>query len=258
MEVQLIDYTGSGWPDTWHAARLMAFTKSTRLNVSPDGFREILSWPVQKLQDELAYMANTIRSSWEFCNYTWIATGVTRALTHQLVRTRHGKYAQQTQQVLKVDATNVIKPRKLRERDTYESDEAVWDETVESISAGYEELIRQGFTVEEARGLLPTNISTNIVLQFDLRTLIDTLHQRISPRNLGEYRDLAVNMRDEVLRVHPWAEVFINSTRDKAMAELDAEIQLLYVNMTASESDPIPGVKINRMLKLVDQLRREV
>ncbi len=262
MEVKLIDHTGAG-RDSWHAARLMVFTKSTRLKVSPEGWQDILGWTAQKLTEELAYMANTIRSSWEFCNYTFVLTGVTRAFTHQLVRHRTGSYAQQTQQILKVEATDVVKPMRFRQRDSQETDEQVWDDTIQAIADGYEELLRQGATVEEARGLLPTNISTNIVAKFDLRTLVDVFHQRISPRNLGEFREVAIKMRDEVLRVHPWAEVFINSDRDRAMAQLDLEIQSMMANpyeprsADFENSSEARNKKMNGMLKLVDQLRRE-
>lgn len=242
MKVTLIDHTGFGH-DKWYAAELMIFTKNTRLKISPDLLEEIRDeWSEEKKLEELAYMANTIRSSWEFCDYTFVLEGVTRALTHQLVRHRTGSYAQQTQQVLEVDGTSVEPPRGLPANAA-----RGWDNTVENIGRAYKDLIHKGgLTVEQARGILPTNIRTNIVCKFNLRTLVDIFHQRISPRNLGEFREVAVSMRDEVLNVHPWAEVFIDSTRDKAMAELDRAIQTVGLS---------PETK-NRMLKLVDQLRR--
>src|SRR4051812_12726429 len=102
MKVTLIDWTGCGNPDEWHAANVLIFTKSTRLTMAPGLFKEIADWPTDKKLKELEYMANTIPSSWEFCDYTFMIEGVTRAFTHQFVRSRTWSFAQQTMQVLDV------------------------------------------------------------------------------------------------------------------------------------------------------------
>jgi thymidylate synthase ThyX len=57
----------------------------------------------------LDYISKTIRSSWEFVDYTFQITGVTRAFTHQFVRTRTGSYAQQSQR--SVDMSSGIEVR---------------------------------------------------------------------------------------------------------------------------------------------------
>lgn len=241
MKCTLIDYTGAGFSDPWHAANLLIFTKNTRIKMSPDGLADIASWTKEKKHEELAYMANTIRSSWEFVDYVFVLQDVTRAFTHQLVRSRHASFAQQTMQILKIDATNVLTPHWLSD-----NNRALWNMGVAFASDTYEKMIEGGTTVEEARGILPHNVLTNIVVKMNLRTLTEVFHARISPRNLGEYSDVAKAMRGVVLNVHPWAAVFINSTRDIAMERLDHEIQNI--------EDPD---KRNLMLKLVDQIRRD-
>lgn len=257
MEVEIIDHTGKH-ADPWYAARLLVFTKSTRLQVTPMGRLAVWNMEEEEIKEELAYMANTIRSSWEFVNYTFLITGVTRAFTHQFVRHRHGKYAQQTQQVLEVVPNHVRMPDGLSQKN-----QDIWHTTTDIIGASYLEMIKNGARVEQARGLLPQHILTNIIAQFDLRNLVDFFHQRISPRNAGETSEVAISMRDAVLAVHPWAQVFLDSTRDRAMAELDREIQELkavpFAPKTADfeTSAEARNVKVNRMLKLVDQLRRE-
>jgi hypothetical protein len=126
--------------------------------------------------------------------------------------------------------------------------QAVWDYTVNAIRHAYDELQEHGATVEEARGLLPTNIHTNIVMKANLRTLVDFFHSRISPRNLGEISRMAVAMRQAILDVHPWASIFLDQTTDKVMADLDALLKDLRDNGMPE--------KATAMLKLVDQLRR--
>jgi flavin-dependent thymidylate synthase len=268
MKITLIDWTGKGTDDPWTAADLLIFTKNTRVKMSPDGMKEIAAWPVEKKMAELDYMANTIRASHEFVEYTYMMEDVTRAFTHQLVRHRTGSYAQQTQQILNVKGFTTERPDFLHkygnvdnglskpgERDgdfTYHSNksadmQAAWDSTVRTIAQAYDHLQELGATVEEARGLLPTNVHTNIVAKFSLRTLVDIIHARVSPRNLGEFREVTVQMRDEVLRVHPWAHVFVDHTKDRVLADMDDEL----IDLRRREPE-----KATKMLKLVDQLRR--
>lgn len=240
MKVNLLHYTG--YPDQWRAADLMIFTKNTRLRMGVHGLEAIAGWSLEKKMEELAYMANTIRSSWEFTDYTFIIEDVTRAFTHQLVRTRHGTYAQQTQQVLRIDASAVEPPR----GDLNDEAKTLWEDAVENVAVVYDMMLAEGATVEQARGILPTNVKTNIVAKFNLRTLVEIFDQRISPRNLGEYREVAELMKYCVLEVHPWAKVFLDQSRDRYLVALDEMINN-YVEPQGPRTD---------MHKLVDQLRR--
>lgn len=243
MNVTLLDYTGAGSPDPARAAaNVLMFTKATRLEMKPGLMSAIEMWPAERVQAELAYMANTIPSSWEFVSYTFLINDVTRAFTHQLVRTRTGSYAQQTMRVLNVDGwTYGTGP-------TIEADpisKAQYVHGMKAVGRVYKSLIAAGAKIEDARGVLPTNIHTNIVAKFDLRTLADTLRKRASVRTQGEYRDVLDGMRAEVFRVHPWAEMFVNRSFDVAAAELESRIQLL----------PVPVEERVHLTKLIDQLR---
>jgi flavin-dependent thymidylate synthase len=259
MKVTLLDYTGAGC-DPWYAADLMIFTKNTRIKMTPDGLNGIRAWDEEKKLAELSYMANTIRASWEFVDYQFMIEDVTRALTHQLVRHRHASFAQQTQQVLNVKGFTVEMPDFLGKYGEEMADksgwqhseksaemEAIWYSVVKTIAQAYDRLQELGATVEEARGLLPTNVHTNIFVKMNLRTLVDFFHSRISPRNLGEISRMALAMREAILDVHPWARVFIDQTMDKVMADMDREL----ADLRTREPE-----KATAMLKLVDQIRR--
>jgi thymidylate synthase ThyX len=245
MKVQLLDYTGSGHDDPFYAAKMMVFTKRTRVEMSADTFDETMAMTEFDVIAELEYMANTIPSSWEFCTYTFLLTGVTRSFTHQLVRTRTASYAQQTMQIL-----DMSKGWECREGPTIVEDEErlkAFRKCKDYTADTYKALVKDGAKIEDVRELLPTGIETNIVVKADLRTLIGIFHSRISPRNLGQFRDVAVGMRANLLRVHPWASIFIARTADLAFEELDAMIQ-----------EHVPaGPRQATMMKLVDQLRRK-
>ena len=140
---------------------------------------------------------------------------------------------------------------------TIEKDEQLklgYDYMMGEIANMYDELIGAGATkstkdqyaaIEDARGILPTNILTNIMATGNLRTVIDLIKKRSSPRTQGEYRDVLEAMKAEILRVHPWVSLFIDRTADRAAKELDDLIMQL----------PDQDQRI-RMIKLVDQMRQ--
>ena len=66
---------------------------------------------------------------------------------------------------------------------------------------------RQEFTLFSNRPM--TNIHTNIVAKFNLRTLHEMAKSRLSPRAQGEYREVFTLMVDEVVKKHPWAKPFL-------------------------------------------------
>lgn len=243
MEVKLIDYTGAGAADpARHAANVLVFTKQTRLEMDAGLMADIESWPEERIFNELEYMANTIPSSWEFVEYKFLINNVTRGFTHQFVRTRTGSYAQQTMRVLNVNGWSY------GTGPTVKSDKSatdLYDRTMMTIADAYDDLIEMGAKIEDARGVLPTNIHTNIVAKFDLRTLADTARKRASSRTQGEYRDVMDAMLGEVLRVHPWAKMFFQRTFDTAAKDLEQAIIGL----------DLPQSKKTDMIKLIDQMR---
>lgn len=246
MKVSLIGYTGKGSPDPARlAANLLVFTKMTRLTMNEDTIALVEAMSHDEIMNELEYMANTVPSSWEFIDYTFLIQGVTRAFTHQLVRTRTGSYAQQ--------AMRVVDMAEGRGWD-YETgpsisgpNRATYDDAMAKIDTAYRSLIANGAKTEDARGVLPTNIHTNIVAKFNLRSMAETFRKRSSSRVQGEYRAVVFAMRKEILRVHPWAKLFLDRSFDKVALELGDAIAKL--------DDPATR---DRLTKLLDQMRASV
>lgn len=247
MKVTLIDYTGAGAADpARHAANLLVFTKNTRLEMRAGLLEDIASWSDERINKELEYMANTIPSSWEFVEYKFLIEDVTRAFTHQFVRTRTGSFAQQTMRVLNVNGWTYGTGPSIEADVGLKADYA---SAMQDVSATYDALINAGAKIEDARGVLPTNIHTNIVAKFDLRTMADTARKRASTRTQGEYRDVMEAMKAEVMRVHPWARLFFERSFDKAAGELEQEIIGLAMQGAIEE-----GRKTD-LIKLIDQMR---
>ena len=199
MKVTLISYTQN-------AVDLLLFTKSTRLNLSPGLMKEIEYWPPSKKLEELEYMAGTIPSSCEFVDYTFLVEGVSRAYTHQQVRTRAASYAQQSMRVTEMGGYQYVYT------DKNLSDPiamALIDDCNAIVKATYANLLSIGQPAEDARGVLPTNIATNIVCKFNLRAFSDIAKSRTGGRTQSEYQKVVNAMVDAVLEVHPWVDLFL-------------------------------------------------
>lgn len=238
MKVTLISHTQD-------AETLLLFTKATRLNMTPSLFNEIRAKDAVTVNQELEYMANTIPSSWEFVDYVFLVEGVSRAYTHQQVRTRAASYAQQTMRVLNMGKFDyVYTDRNVADPKAKES----IDFCLEVIKDTYRYLVELGQPAEDARGILPTNISTNIVCKFNLRTFVDLAKSRTGGRTQGEYRKVVNAMVDEVLKVHPWAEKFIFSGGRDRFSEIEAFAEREWPNNLTKKGE---------LLKIVDKLRKE-
>lgn len=197
MNVKLMSYT----PE---ALTLLLRTKNTRLGFDADPS----TWPKEKREEHLAYMRDTIRSSWEFIDYVFEISDVSRAFTHQLVRTRTGSYAQESQRTVNVSDHKTLMPERLAQSDDDDL-KNIWIMGVDDSMLTYRDLIRRGIPPQDARGILPTNVLTSIFAKFNLRTLSDMAKVRMCTRTQGEYQQVFRAMRREVLLVHPWAAEFI-------------------------------------------------
>lgn len=238
MKVTLVSHT----PD---AESLLIFTKSTRLTMSPGLFDQIKAMPMADKLKELDYMANTIPSSWEFVDYVFLVEGVSRAYTHQQVRTRQASYAQQTMRVLDMGEFDYVSTER-NGKDPAAA--AIIKQHNRKTQEAYRSLLALGQPPEDARGLLPTNIATNIVCKFNLRTFVELAKSRTGGRTQGEYQQVLNAMVDEVLRVHPWAEKFLFQQGRNHFAEIEA---------FAKREFPDDLLKKGELLKIVDKMRKE-
>ena len=202
MKVELLNHTHD-------ALNLLLTTKGTRLAHNEDPS----TWDDAKRAEHLAYMRDTIKSSWEFVDYTFRITGVTRAFTHQLVRTRTGSYAQEAMRVIDASGFETLVPPSVRDLPVppapHATAEEIWGQCMEEIDYAYQQLVESGIPRQDARGVLPTNVLTNIIAKFNLRTLAQMAELRLCTRTQGEYQDVFREMRRLVVEVHPWADEFI-------------------------------------------------
>ena len=196
MKVELISFT----PDAWN---LLLGTKSTRMRgADPHEMTD------DERQEHWKYMLDTIKSPFEFVDYIFEISGVSKNFTHQLVRTRTGAYQQETSRALEVNAFDTVRPRAFG----YDGDDAaaqmarIFEDAVATSDAHYRDLIEAGAELQDARAILPSNMPTVIKAKFNLRTLSDMAKVRLCTRTQGEYQEVFREMRRLVLDEHPWAD----------------------------------------------------
>lgn len=244
-KVTLISYTGHGHPDPLYAAKLLAYTKSTRLNMTPEGFDSFMKMGEVPLSAELNYMANTIPSSWEFADLIFSIEKVSRATAQQITRTRTASFAMQSQRVSDMsDVTWDSKAQSDGERDW------AFDELMKCHVTDYSNAVANGAALEDARDLLPIGVHCNLIAKYNLRGLVELVTARKSIRVQGPYRDVSVQMKEETLRVWPWAEVFFKHPYDKALALIEE------VALGLAEAGAVYKGPAGQLAKAIDLLKK--
>ena len=131
-------------------------------------------------------------SAFEHASYTFAIDGVSRALTHQLVRHRIASFNQQSQRYVKIaGGLDVVKPETVGAN---ANTNAIFDECIETCREAYEKLLVAGVPAEDARYVLPNATQTKIVVTMNARELLHFFSLRCCKRAQWEIRGLACKM----------------------------------------------------------------
>lgn len=130
----------------------------------------------------------------EHAVFTFSVEGVSRALTHQLVRHRIASFSQQSQRYVRLSEPTYVVPETVK-RDPEAM--KVYEETMDGIWDSYSKLIGMGIPAEDARYVLPNGCTTNITITMNARELLHFFSMRCCNRAQWEIREMA----DEMLRL---------------------------------------------------------
>jgi thymidylate synthase (FAD) len=144
----------------------------------------------------------------EHVKFTFAAEGVSRALTHQLVRHRVASYSQQSQRYVKETNLDYIIPPSIKEDEEMKKE---FLRTVSDIQKSYDKLIEKfkekNITGEkanqDARYVLPQAAETKIVITMNCRELLHFFKQRCCARAQWEIKALADKMLEACKAVLP-------------------------------------------------------
>ena len=181
-----------------------AVATAARLCYAPVGGRELM----ESLTDEkIRKVLTTIMSSGHFstlehASYTFAIDGVSRTLTHQLVRHRLASYNQQSQRYVKFkEEPPIVRPASV---DTNPEAAQAFDEAIDACWQAYDKLVQAGVPAEDARYILPNACETKIVVTMNIRELMHFFSNRCCNRAQWEIRELAWKMLELVRPTAPF------------------------------------------------------
>lgn len=190
---------------------------AAKLCYSPSGIEELMdgldSNTVQKFLSKLMEMGH--ESPIEHVSFTFGIEGVSRSLTHQLVRHRVASYSQKSQRYVTESQFEYVVPPQIDQIpearklfiDAMEQDQKTYDQLVtimkaarlkEFMDGGDSEKVALGkaekTAIEDARYVLPNACETKIIATMNARELLHFFHHRCCERAQWEIRELATQM----------------------------------------------------------------
>lgn len=166
----------------------------------------ILNLDAVKMEDCLETIAQikktSLQAPLEFVDLNFQIENVPRALTHQIVRTRVGAvYSQESLRFacktdgFEFDVGDSVKTLEQK---------AAYYAGMEQIQEVYNDLIELGVETQDARGILPINVLTNIGVKYNLMTLKKVAEVRLCYQSQPHWKSVIQQMKDEVAdKIHP-------------------------------------------------------
>jgi len=138
----------------------------------------------------------------EHTMFTVSVSGVSRALTHQLVRHRQDSFLQQSQRAVEIDVSKgdwYVIPKTIAGTGW----ERVFQERMKEIGLWYKELCDAGIPEEDARYYLPNACKTNIVITANARQWLHIFYMRLSEHAQWEIREMAQSILGKFMKLSP-------------------------------------------------------
>lgn len=194
MKVKLLAYTPNPEKVVAIAARLCYSNKASIETIS-DGFTD------EEITKFVTGLINTgHHSTLEHVSFTFGIEGISRVVSHELVRHRIASYSQRSQRYCAEGECNFIYPNGYQK--TEEAKE-IFKSSVCNSKDEYKDLLEEGVAKEIARYVLPNATETRIIVTMNARSLLHFFSLRTCSRAQPEMRDMANAMLFEVKKVAP-------------------------------------------------------
>jgi len=147
-------------------------------------------------------------STIEHVVFTFGISGVSRTLSHQLVRHRAGvAFDQQSQRYVTFKKAATMLPQTIAEAEP--DVRSRYEDQVEGAMSLYGDLVGAGIPGEDARFVFPNATRTNLVMTTNLRALIHMSGLRLCTMAQWEIRRLFQLIRHEIFQVSPFLGSFL-------------------------------------------------
>lgn len=144
----------------------------------------------------------------EHYNFNILVEGVSRALTHQLVRHRHCTFSQQSQRYCKAgkDGFDYVIPDDIANIPLLKNN---FEVAMYSLSELYNVLMENGIKPEDARAVLPNACKSNLVVTCNIRELMHICNERLCTCAQKEIRTLFNEIRNQAVKSIPWLSKYL-------------------------------------------------
>jgi thymidylate synthase (FAD) len=199
------------------------------LYITPDAEKVIetagrTSYQSFERQSETSYktfikmlIRNKHESVLEHASASFKISGISRALTHQLVRHRLCSFTQQSQRYVNEDNFNYIEPDDIKNNPNAHE---IYIELMEQIRKRYSQLRKLGIKKEDARFILPNSTESEIIMTANFRELRHVLTLRGEKAAQWEIRRLAIEILELLKKEVP--DIFQDM-------EIDEENQIIKI-----------------------------
>lgn len=136
----------------------------------------------------------------EHASFTFSVSGISRACSHQLVRHRMASYSQQSHRAVAVARSDVVVPPSVQRNS---KSLEVFQKSMDDSFNSFNELLKRGIRLEDARYVLPNALMTNITVTMNARELLHFFRLRLASSAQWEIRELARRMLQEVKEIAP-------------------------------------------------------
>ena len=139
--------------------------------------------------------------------------GASRALTHQLVRTRKAVFHQQSQRATYLGA----KPEIRMPESIFRNEKAreAFRAAARAAAEAYQTAVEEDIAYQDARFILPEGTTTDIVCHYPLRTFLDTYAYRACSMFMWEHAYVMRVMGKLLSNAHPMLEPYIKISCEK-------------------------------------------
>lgn len=194
MDVKLVEFTAE--PEILIAASArLCYTDRSAINL----LEELSQNDIDRLLDTI--ISSGHHSVLEHVNFTFALNGLSRVLTHQLVRHRVGiAFSQQSQRYADVSNAGYVTPPLINKKNELKDK---YEKLVNDCFELFSLLQENGIPNEDSRFILPQCISTRMVMTVNLRQIIHMYSINACLRSQWEIRKLMAKIKNEIHNVSP-------------------------------------------------------
>lgn len=181
----------------------MATRATTGVNIASDD---------ETLWDEM--LKGGLQTALETQTVVFLVSGCSRALTHQLVRSRKASFHQQSQRASYMgDTFNVRLPVGITNNPNLL---ALYVEAIRASRKAYKAACEADVSYESARYILPEGTETQILCEYPLREFLNFYAYRACYMFMWEMVVVAREMGRLLVEAHPWLEPYVKISCEKS------------------------------------------